>query len=106
LNGAFFEINDATIFALSAPPIDGLSTSSGFEMYLQDKTGGSLESLNKIVSQILEKASTRPELAMTRSSFDITIPQFRVTLDREKAKALGISSLTRHLRHRNSCGLT
>ncbi len=91
LNGAFFEINDATIFALSAPPIDGLSTSSGFEMYLQDKTGGSLESLNKIVSQILEKASTRPELAMTRSSFDITIPQFRVTLDREKAKALGIS---------------
>ena len=91
LNGAFYEIPDATIFALSAPPIDGLSTSGGFEMYLQDKSGGSLEELNNVVNEIIEKASSRPELSMVRSSFDISIPQYHTILDKDKAKALGVS---------------
>ena len=91
LNGAFYEIPDATIFALSAPPIDGLSTSGGFEMYLQDKSGGSLEALNSVVNEIIEKASSRPELSMVRSSFDISIPQYHTILDKDKAKALGVS---------------
>lgn len=91
LNGVFYEIPDATIFALSAPPIDGLSTSGGFEMYLQDKSGGSLEALNSVVNEIIEKASSRPELSMVRSSFDISIPQYHTILDKDKAKALGVS---------------
>lgn len=91
LNGALFGISDATIFALSAPPIDGLSISGGFEMYLQDRKGGSLTELNSIAGQIVEKASQRPELVMVRSSLDMNIPQYKVTLDREKAKAMGVS---------------
>lgn len=91
LNGVFYEIPDATIFALSAPPIDGLSTSGGFEMYLQDKSGGSLEALNSVVNEIIEKASSRPELSMVWSSFDISIPQYHTILDKDKAKALGVS---------------
>ena len=91
LNGAFYEIPDATIFALSAPPIDGLSTSGGFEMYLQDKSGGSLEELNNVVNEIIEKATNRPELSMVRSSFDISIPQYHTVLDIDKTKALGVS---------------
>ncbi len=91
LNGVFYEIPDATIFALSAPPIDGLSTSGGFEMYLQDKSGGSLEALNSVVNEIIEKASSRPELSMVRSSFDISIPQYHTVLDIDKTKALGVS---------------
>jgi len=91
LNGVFYEIPDATIFALSAPPIDGLSSSGGFEMYLQDKSGGSLEALNNVVNEIIEKASMRPELSMVRTSFDIAIPQYNAILDKDKAKALGVS---------------
>ncbi len=91
LNGALFGISDATIIALSAPPIDGLSISGGFEMYLQDRKGGSLTELNSIAGQIVEKASQRPELVMVRSSLDMNIPQYKVTLDREKAKAMGVS---------------
>ena len=91
LNDEFYNVADATIFTLSAPPIDGLSNSSGFEMYLQDKSGGNLESLNNIVNAIIEKASSRPELSMVRSSLDISIPQYHITVDKEKAKALGVS---------------
>ena len=90
LNDEFYNVADATIFTLSAPPIDGLSNSSGFEMYLQDKSGGNLESLNNTVNKIIEKASTRPELSMVRSSLDISIPQYHITVDKEKAKALGV----------------
>jgi len=59
LNGAFFGIPDATIFALNPPPIMGLSISGGFEMYLQDKTGGSLEELGNITNQIVAKSETK-----------------------------------------------
>lgn len=91
LNGAFFGVSDATIFALNPPPIMGLSISGGFEMYLQDRTGGSLQELGNIANQIVAKASQRPELMMVRNSLNMNIPQYKVTLDREKAKALGVS---------------
>lgn len=91
LNGAFFGISDATAFALSPPPIMGLSISGGFEMYLQDRTGGSLQDLSNIANKIVEKASQRPELMMVRNSLNMNIPQYKVTLDREKAKAMGVS---------------
>lgn len=91
LNGALFGISDATIFALNPPPIMGLSISGGFEMYLQDRTGGSLQELGAIADKIVEKANQRPELMMVRNSLNMNIPQYKVTLDREKAKALGVS---------------
>ncbi len=91
LNGALFGIPDATIFALNPPPIMGLSISGGFEMYLQDRTGDSLQELGNIANKIVEKASQRPELMMVRNSLNMNIPQYRVTLDREKAKALAVS---------------
>lgn len=91
LNGAFFGISDATAFALNPPPIMGLSISGGFEMYLQDRTGGSLQELGNIANKIVEKASQRPELMMVRNSLNMNIPQYKVTLDREKAKAMGVS---------------
>ncbi|MFY9074566.1 multidrug efflux RND transporter permease subunit [Malaciobacter mytili] len=91
LNEAFYNISEATIFTLNAPPIDGLSNSSGFEMYLQDKTGGNLESLNNVINKIIEKAASRPELSMVRSSLDISIPQYHITVDKAKAKALGVT---------------
>jgi len=91
LNGAFYGIPEATIFALNPPPIMGLSISGGFEMYLQDRTGGSLQNLGKITNEIVAKARQRPELTMVRSTFDMAVPQYQITLDREKAKALGIS---------------
>ena len=91
LNGALFGIADATIFALNPPPIMGLSISGGFEMYLQDRTGGSLETLGAIADQIVAKANQRPELMMVRNSLNMNIPQYKLSLDREKAKALGVS---------------
>lgn len=84
-------IPEAISYALNPPPIMGLSISGGFEMYVQDRTGGSIEDLGSVVNSIVEAASIRPELVQVRSNFDDKVPQYVLTVDREKAKSLGIS---------------
>ncbi|RXJ77617.1 hydrophobe/amphiphile efflux-1 family RND transporter [Arcobacter sp. F155] len=78
-------------FAVVPPPIMGMSITGGFDMYVQDRTGGSVEDLGKVVNQILEKAKTRPELIGVRTSLSATIPQYKVDVDVEKAKAKGVN---------------
>ncbi len=78
-------------FAVVPPPIMGMSITGGFDMYVQDRTGGSVEDLGKVVNQILEKAKTRPELIGVRTSLSATIPQYKVDVDAEKAKAKGVN---------------
>ncbi|RXK12744.1 hydrophobe/amphiphile efflux-1 family RND transporter [Halarcobacter mediterraneus] len=78
-------------FAVIPPPIMGMSVTGGFDMYVQDRTGGSIEDLGKIVNQILEKAKTRPELVGTRTALSANIPQYKIDIDVEKVKAKGVN---------------
>lgn len=82
---------NAIAFSLNPPPIMGLSLTSGFEMYIQDRTGGKIEDLQNYVNQIVQKAAERPEMTGVRTTLSANIPQYKVDLDREKAKALGVS---------------
>ncbi|MDR1460453.1 MAG: multidrug efflux RND transporter permease subunit [Campylobacteraceae bacterium] len=88
-----FMIPEATVVALNPPAIMGLSISSGFEMYVQDRTGGSMQTLQELTNQIVEKAKTRKELsgASVRTNFDINYPQYKIEIDKEKAKSYGVS---------------
>ncbi|MDY3113052.1 MAG: multidrug efflux RND transporter permease subunit [Helicobacter sp.] len=82
---------NAIAFSLNPPPIMGLSLTSGFEMYIQDRTGGKIEDLQNYVNQIVQKAAERPEMTGVRTTLGANIPQYKADLDREKAKALGVS---------------
>jgi multidrug efflux pump len=78
-------------FAVVPPPIMGMSVTGGFDMYVQDRTGGTIEDLGNAVNKVLEKARTRPELVGVRTSLSATIPQYKVDIDTEKAKAKGVN---------------
>ncbi len=91
LNMMYSQIPEATIFALNPPPIIGLSISGGFEMYVQDRTGGDLSQLSQYVNQIVAKANQHPALTRVRSNFHLATPQYNIVVDREKSKALGVS---------------
>ncbi|MGE0051158.1 MAG: efflux RND transporter permease subunit [Arcobacter sp.] len=78
-------------FAVVPPPIMGMSVTGGFDMYVQDRKGGTIEDLGNIVNQIIEKAKTRPELMGVRTALAANIPQFKIDVDTEKAKAKGVS---------------
>ncbi|HEY4572510.1 MAG TPA: efflux RND transporter permease subunit, partial [Thermoanaerobaculia bacterium] len=63
LNGAFrAQIPEAGAFAFLPPAIPGLGTSGGFSLWVQDRSGGSVDFLNQNLQKLLEAARKRPEL--------------------------------------------
>ncbi len=53
---------EAMLIAVTPPPIMGMSTTGGFEMYVQDRTGGNIQALDGYVKEILAKAAERKDL--------------------------------------------
>jgi len=87
LNARF---RDGFVIGFNPPPIQGISTTGGFEFYLQDRTGGSLDSLAQAANKVVAAAAQRPELRGVSSQFSTSVPQYRTTVDRDKAKTLGV----------------
>ncbi|MGD9616551.1 MAG: efflux RND transporter permease subunit [Alphaproteobacteria bacterium] len=85
---------DGIVIGFNPPPIPGLSATGGFEFFLQDRTGGSLESLAQAAQRVVDAANARPELSGVRTTFTTGVPQYRIDVDREKAKALGVPIAT------------
>jgi len=82
---------DGMVLAFNPPPITGMSTTGGFEGYIQDRTGGSTAQLAEKVQAFLAAAAKRPELAGVQSTFNASVPQYYIDLDRTKARALGVA---------------
>ncbi|WP_449222309.1 efflux RND transporter permease subunit [Tistrella mobilis] len=76
--------------AFNPPPIQGISMTGGFEAYVQDRTGGTVTDLQAAVQSLIQAASQRPELTGLSTTFSAAVPQYDVSVDREKAKALGV----------------
>ncbi|WP_276488461.1 efflux RND transporter permease subunit [Ectopseudomonas mendocina] len=82
---------DGLVLSFNPPPITGMSTTGGFESYIQDRSGGSVEKLGEKVQTFVEAAGKRPELAGVQSTFSANVPQYYIDLDRTKTRALGVS---------------
>jgi len=82
---------DGLVLSFNPPPITGMSTTGGFESFIQDRSGGSVEQLGEKVQAFVEAASQRPELAGIQSTFSANVPQYYIDLDRTKTRALGVS---------------
>lgn len=78
-------------YAFSMPPIMGMSMSGGFEGYIQNRGGKSSNELMDKVTEFVNAANERPELKNVRTTFSVSTPQYRVDLDREKARILNVS---------------
>lgn len=77
--------------AFSLPPIPGVGSVGGFEFVLQDTQGRTPQELASVMRALIMKANEQPEIAMSFSNFRADVPQMYVDVDRDKAKALGIS---------------
>ena len=84
-------ISDANVLIFAPPMIPGYSATNGFELNLQDKTGGDLDKFFGIAQQFLAKLNQRPEIAAARTSFNPTFPQYMIDIDAAKCKKAGIS---------------
>ncbi|MFZ1096372.1 MAG: multidrug efflux RND transporter permease subunit [Xanthobacteraceae bacterium] len=86
--------NDGIVIGFNPPPIQGMSTTGGFEFYLQDRSGGALASLSEAALKVVEAANRRPELQGVSTTFSTSVPQYRIDVDLEKAKSIGIPITT------------
>ena len=91
LSAKFSSVPGATIFALNPPPIRGLSSTGGFEAELQDLNSQGSEKLNDVAVDLMAKASARPEISHVSTTFAVGFPGRFMTIDRVKAKSLGVS---------------
>jgi len=89
--GALSQVKDAMIFAFAPPAVIELGNASGFDFELIDRVGVGHDKLMAARNMLLGMAAQNKTLAMVRPNGLEDVPQYRVSVDREKAKALGLS---------------
>lgn len=90
--GTFSQIKDGLVFAFNLPAIVELGTATGFDFQLIDQGNLGHTKLTEARNQLLGMAAQHPDLlvGMRPNGLEDT-PQFKLTIDQEKAQALGIS---------------
>jgi multidrug efflux pump len=90
LNGRFSAIQDAFVAIFPPPPVQGLGTVGGFKLYVEDRGGLGFEELFRQVQGAAIAGQKEPALAGLFSSFQVSVPQIDVQVDRERVKTYGI----------------
>ncbi|MDC9723321.1 MAG: efflux RND transporter permease subunit, partial [Urechidicola sp.] len=84
-------IKGAQVFAFGPPAIPGLGNGSGFSMMLQDRAGNTPQYLAENTMKFIKAASARPEIGRASTTFQATVPQRFLDIDKEKALKLGVN---------------
>lgn len=94
LVGEFFmktaHIKEALVLAFGPPPIFGLGTAGGYELYLQNRGEGGPQKMQEVTQTLLGALNADPVLGGAQTLWRANVPQLRVDVDREKAKSLGV----------------
>lgn len=91
-NGHFFMTNrQGQIFVLQPPAIQGMGSSSGFEMYLIDQSGQGQEALSAAADRLAQVAREDGRVTNLRGNESATQTALRLEIDQQKAAAFGLS---------------
>lgn len=91
LRTEFYKIQDAVISVFGAPPVDGLGTTGGFKMQVQDRGALGPQALESAVANMVATGNAQPGLTGLFSSFTANQPQIFLDVDRIKAKRQGVA---------------
>jgi len=89
--GMGMQEKDGVMISFNPPPITGMSTTGGFEAFIQNRSGATAQQMAAKVQEFLAAAAKRPELAGMQTTFAANVPQYFVDLDRTKTRALGVA---------------
>jgi multidrug efflux pump len=90
IRGKFAQIPEALILAFGPPPIQGVGSTGGFTLMVQDRRGGSFKQLEVISQSLVDAAEQRPEIVGMFSGFRAETPEIYVDVDRSKAKSMDV----------------
>ena len=90
VSGPLFSIPGAIVVGFSPPSIPGLSRFGGFEFQVLDQTGTNINDLAQATQRLAAAGNQSPRLRGLFSPFTANDPQLQVTIDRQRALALGL----------------
>jgi multidrug efflux pump len=86
------EIPEGVINVFGAPPVDGLGTSGGFKIVLEDRGNVGHEALQEVAEKIVAKSGDAKELKDMFTSFRANTPWLLLDINRTQARAMGVST--------------
>jgi hydrophobe/amphiphile efflux-1 (HAE1) family protein len=91
VNGYLFGLKETRGFAFNLPEIIGLGTTAGLELNLQDRGVNDVTRFAGLAGEFARDANALPALRGVYPTIRVNTPQLFVHVDRDKAKALGVS---------------
>ena len=85
------DIGNAKIQVNTQAMIPGFGRINGFELYVQDKKGGTMEDLLAYTNRLIAALNERPEISRAFTNFSMNYPQYRVEVDAVLCKRHGVS---------------
>ena len=90
VRGQVFGIPGAMVIPVAPPSIQGVSALGGFQMEILDLGGGDIAELANVTQQVAAAGNQSGRVAGLFSPFTANDPQLVVTIDRDKARSLGL----------------
>ena len=84
-------VKNGNVVMFAPPMISGYSVTNGFEIKMQDRTGGNINDFFAVVQGFLAQLNAQPEIQMAYTTFNPTFPQYQVDIDAAKCKQAGLS---------------
>jgi len=91
INAKISKIQQGFGFSIMPPPILGLGQGSGYSLYVQDRAGLGYGALQTAINTLSGAVMQTPGMMFPISSYQANVPQLDVQVDRDKAKAQGVS---------------
>jgi HAE1 family hydrophobic/amphiphilic exporter-1 len=83
-------IPGALVIPVAPPAIQGLSAFGGFQFEVLDASGGDISNLANVTYQMMGKGNQTGKVTGLYSSFTANDPQLVVSIDRDRARSLGL----------------
>src|SRR5204862_4468647 len=84
-------IQEAQVFVVAPPPVQGIGNAGGFRMMVEDRAGRGTQALQGAVFAMMGRAAQTPGLTQVFSFFETSTPQLYLDIDRTKAQLLGVN---------------
>ncbi|MCB8881259.1 efflux RND transporter permease subunit [Acidisoma cellulosilytica] len=84
-------IKDAYVLTVPPPPVQGLGSSGGFKMMLEDTGGVGPDALVAATKKLVAAANQDPDFAGVFTLFNAGSPSVYADIDREKVEKLGLT---------------
>ncbi len=83
-------LSEALVIPINPPTIQGLGSVGGFTFELQDRGSNGIDKLVAAKDALVAEANKQPELKGVFTTFSAKMPQLKIEVDRNKAKALNV----------------